>query len=86
MNSTLYIPQIMEPYLVLFVVHLSDTPFEHAAIGDGSCGRASKLAPSCPDVYELHRMDLPTSLPNLNPIEDFGLCSRTASKIEQDTK
>jgi hypothetical protein len=27
----------MEPYLVLFVAHLSDTPFEHAAIGDGSC-------------------------------------------------
>jgi hypothetical protein len=44
----------------------------------------SKLAPSYPDEYGLHRMDLPTSLPNLNPVEDFGLCPRTASKIEQD--
>jgi hypothetical protein len=76
----------MKPYLVLFVVHLSDTPFEHAAIGDGSCEHTSKLAPSCRDEYGLHQMDLPTGLPNLNPIKDFGLCSRTASRIEQDTR
>jgi hypothetical protein len=43
MNLALYILQIMEPYLVPFVVHLSDTPLEHAAIGDGSCEHTSKL-------------------------------------------
>jgi hypothetical protein len=68
-----------------FCFHLPDTSLEHVIIEDGSCAHTSIFARSCRNAYRLcrmtgllvHRISIPSKL--------FGLCSRNASKIEQET-
>lgn len=69
-DSTQYIEEFVEPYLVPFIYSLPGGPEDHPTIEDGARIHTSKQTQQAREAYSLTRLEWPPSSPDLNPIEN----------------